>query len=409
MKKIKFLDLQAQFLDLKNDILKGVEEVMKNAEFINGSALKEFENEFGDYIFNDQVEENLDDMNQVIDSLLHENCKKSRCVCVNSGTDALEIALKALDLPSGSEVLIQANTYFSVVESIINANLNVCIADCQIDGSFKPLDSMINENTKVLIATHLYGEMTDMDYFLEFANKHNLVLIEDASQSHGLKDAKNRMAGSIGKINIFSFYPGKNLGAYGDGGAIVSNDLELLNKARIIANHGQKLLDSNFVKNEHILIGRNSRLDSIQAKILSIKLKSLDYHNAHRMRCARAYNEAFNSLDSSLITLPSLEKESVWYLYVICLDSRIDRNLFVKRLNGLDSNDLSIECGIHYPKALSEFDFLKLDSRVRILESSNAENRAKSIVSLPIGEHITQSEIELIAKSVIEIAKDLAR
>lgn len=404
MEQVVFLDLKAQFSDIEKEVLSGVQEVCQSAEFVLGSAVSEFEQSFSDYIFSYEsapkpsLEQALEQRIQDLSHSTHPN----RCVGVGNGTDALEIAIAALDLPPKSEILIPANAYFACVEAVLNAGMRAVIVDCEEDGSFMPKDSMITPNMRAILCVHLYGVMQDISAFEAFATKHRLKLIEDCAQAHGASDEKGRKAGSIGDIACFSFYPGKNLGAYGDGGAVVSKDISLVQKAREIANHGQKFHNGIWDKNNHYTLGRNSRLDSIQAKILHIKLPKLSQHNAHRMRCAREYCTQLERF--AYLKLPSVFAQSVWHLFVVeccgLAESKRDRLLAFLRQNG-------IECGVHYPHALSDIATLQAHSDVTIHSSPNASRRSHNILSLPIGEHLDFSHIAYIAQVLADFEQTL--
>ncbi len=398
--KVQFLDLKAQFSDIQQEVMDGVYEVLQSGEFVLGSAVDEFEQNFSHFLFSED-EGLATSIQEAIDLRLEYMYKHHHCVGVGNGTDSLEVAFKALGFAPKSEIIIPANTYFACAEAALNAGLHVLIADCQEDGGFSLDESMLSPNTRAILAVHLYGKILPLDAFEAFATKHNLKLIEDCSQAHGGKDSLNRNVGSVGDIGCFSFYPAKNLGAYGDGGAIVSKDLQLLKKAREIANHGQEFIHSQWHKNYHIAIGQNSRLDSLQAKILTIKLKSLLAHNSYRERCAREYRNHLAKFD--FLKLPDVDAKSVWHLFVVecCGKAENKRDSLLEFLK-----DNQIECGVHYPNALSDIKVLQQDSRVRILPTPNASHRAKNILSLPIGEHLGVDEITYITQVIEQWANE---
>lgn len=404
VEQVAFLDLKAQFSDMEREILAGVQEVCQSAEFVLGSAVGEFEQSFSDYIFSYKSEPELS-MEQALEQRiqsLSNSTHPNRCVGVGNGTDALEIAIAALDLPPKSEIIVPANAYFACVEAVLNAGMRAVVVDCEEDGSFTPKDSMLTPQTRAILCVHLYGAMQHISAFEAYAQKHSLKLIEDCAQAHGASDEKGRRAGSIGDIACFSFYPGKNLGCYGDGGAVVSKDLALVQKARELANHGQKFANGIWEKNTHLSLGRNSRLDSIQAKILHLKLASLDRHNAHRQRCAREYCTQLERF--SYLKLPSVFAQSVWHLFVLeCCgraESKRDELLDFLRQRG-------VECGVHYPNALSEIAILQACDDVAIHNAPNAKHRASTILSLPIGEHLDFSHIAYIAQVLAEFEQTL--
>ena len=220
--KVDFLDLKAQFSDIKEEVMEGISEVLESGEFVLGRALLEFEQEFSDFIFAQETKNpstNID-IDEAIHSRIQHMYKQNYCVGVGNGCDALEIALRALELPQGSEVIIPANTYFACAEAVLNAGLKLAIVDCEDDGGFVPKTSMLSAESRAIIAVHLYGKVLELESFESFAKAHNLKLIEDCAQAHGGVDRHGRKVGSIGDVGCFSFYPAKNLGAYGDGGAI---------------------------------------------------------------------------------------------------------------------------------------------------------------------------------------------
>lgn len=403
VKKVPFLDLKAQFEDLQKEVLKGIKSVCENAEFVLGSAVREFEENFSSLVFSQTPKKPKEKLDEAVEELLHSAYHKNHCVGVGNGTDALQIALRALDLPPHSEVLIPANTYFACAEAVLNAGLNLAIIDCDEKGGFCIKKENLSPKTSAFIAVHLYGKVLDLDFLSDFAKQNNLAFVEDCAQAHGGADKKGRSVGSVGDIATFSFYPGKNLGAYGDGGAVLSKDINLVQKARQIANHGQEYTNDTFVKNHHIALGYNSRLDSIQAKILNIKLALLQTHNEYRARAARRYGIRLESLaQKGYLALPESSEPNVWHLFVIEWlmegeKSRENLHNFLRQ-NG-------IECGIHYPYALSDIAVLKNDKRVRILPTPNAFRRAKTILSLPMGEHLKNKHIEYIGDKIEEFIK----
>jgi dTDP-4-amino-4,6-dideoxygalactose transaminase len=211
------------------------------------------------------------------------------CIGVANGTDALEIAVQSLELPDNSEIIVQGNTYIASCLAVVNNKHKLVIADCDINTHMIDINDIkrkITPNTKALILVHLFGLVPNMDEIVELCNKHNVTLIEDCAQAHGAM-WKNQRVGTFGKVSCFSFYPGKNLGAYGDGGGICTNDTQLNERIRRLANLGCK------VKYYHDLIGRNSRLDTIQATILNTKLKYLDDNNTKRRENANKYISLF--------------------------------------------------------------------------------------------------------------------
>lgn len=266
--KIQMVDLKGQYQKIKEEIDNGIQECIDNTAFINGPAVKEFQQDFEKYL----------NVKHVIP-------------CAN-GTDALQIAMMALDLKPGDEVICPAFTYVATAEVIgllglipVMVDVNEDTFDIDLNG----LEKYLTSNTKAIVPVHLYGQSANMEKILEFAKKHNLFVIEDNAQAIGsdytFSDGTIRKTGTIGDIGCTSFFPSKNLGCYGDGGALMTNDDELASKIRMIANHGQEK------KYHHKVLGCNSRLDTIQAAVLKVKLQHLDEYSAARNKMADYYDE----------------------------------------------------------------------------------------------------------------------
>lgn len=266
--KIQMVDLKGQYQKIKNEIDAGIQECIDNTAFINGPAVKEFQQDFEKYL----------NVKHVIP-------------CAN-GTDALQIAMMALDLKPGDEVICPAFTYVATAEVIGLLGLKPVMVDVNedtFDIELNGLEKYITPSTKAIVPVHLYGQSADMEKIVEFAKKHNLFVIEDNAQAIGsdyiFSDGTVRKTGTIGDIGCTSFFPSKNLGCYGDGGALMTNDDELALKIRMIANHGQEK------KYHHKVLGCNSRLDTIQAAVLKVKLQHLDEYSAARNKMADYYDE----------------------------------------------------------------------------------------------------------------------
>ena len=312
---IPFVDLKAQYQSLKSEIDKAIQDVIQDTAFVGGKYVKKFEEEFADY------------------------CNTKYCVGVGNGTDAITIALKSIGIGAGDEVITAANSFIATSEAITVTNAKVVFVDCHPDYytiDISKIEEKITNKTKAIIPVHLYGQPADMGHILEIAKKYNLYVIEDAAQSHGAK-YNNQKVGTFGDIGCFSFYPGKNLGAYGDAGAIVTDNEELSVKCRMLANHGR------VEKYNHEFEGYNSRLDGLQAAILSVKLKYLDEWNAKRRAVAKDYNESLKKTD--IITPKELSgAQCVYHLYVIRAKKRDELQAFLKKRG--------ISTGIHYPIGL---------------------------------------------------------
>lgn len=357
---IKFLDLKHQYLSIKDEIDIAIENVLENTDFIGGTKVRKFENNFAMY---------------------H---KVKYCIGVGNGTDALEIALWSLDLPKNSEVIVPANSFIATSEAVSRNGLKIVFADCKDDYTISPksIKEHLSDKTSCIIPVHLYGQACDMDEIISITKKHNLKVIEDSAQAHGAT-YKNKKIGTFGDLATFSFYPGKNLGAYGDGGAIITNNQSLELKCRMYANHGRS---SKF---SHEVEGINSRLDGIQAVILDVKLKYLDKWIQRRNEIAAYY---LNNITNKDIVLPKI-KEDINHVY----------HLFVIRTKNRDSlkkylYDNDIESGIHYPVALPKLK--AYDKHMQNCDDFFACKTDKNLLSLPIGEHLSDIDIKKIVETI---------
>ncbi len=361
---IKFLDLHSQYLSIKSDIDSAIQNVIQTSAFIGGEELQKFETAFATY---QQAE---------------------FCVGVGNGTDAIEIALEALNLPAGSEIIVPANSFIATSEAVTRSGHRVVFADIKLDTyTLDPasVEKLIGHKTAAIIAVHLYGHPCDMDDLLYLARKNNLRIIEDCAQAHGA-EYKGKRIGAIGDLGAFSFYPGKNLGAYGDGGAITTNNAGLAKKCRMIANHGR--ID----KYNHQFEGRNSRLDSLQAAILNVKLKYLDGWINHRNLLANVYLSELSGLSN--VTLPKIESNvrHAFHLFVIRVKNRDE---FAAHLLAA-----GIQTGVHYPIALPKllaYEYLSASSGTPV-----ANHHDHELLSLPIGEHLTIDDVRLVCSKIIE-------
>lgn len=363
---ISFVDLKAQYDSIKGEVLQAVTAVMEKTAFIGGSYVKQFETEFAAY------------------------CGTKYCMGCANGTDAITIALKALNIGAGDEVITVANSFIASSEAITNAGARVVFVDCDpktYNIDVTKIEAKISGRTKAIIPVHLYGQPADMDPIIALAKKYNLKIIGDCAQAHGSL-YKGKKVATLADVTTYSFYPGKNLGAYGDGGAIVCNDEALDEKMRMYANHGR--ID----KYNHKVEGINSRLDGIQAAILSVKLKYLDKWSDARKANAYAYNKALEG--TGVITPVEIsDVKSVYHLYVVRVpaEKRTGLQDFLKA-NGVDT-------GIHYPiplpllMAYSYLGHVEKDFPV-------AHKVSLEIVSLPMFPELTGEQIAFIAGKVKE-------
>ncbi|WP_104722771.1 DegT/DnrJ/EryC1/StrS family aminotransferase [Helicobacter mesocricetorum] len=363
---VKFLDLKKQYLSIKEEIDSAIFRVIENSAFIGGDEVLRFEEEFSAFLGGGV-----------------------RTLGVGNGTDALEIAIQSLNLPQGGEVLIPANTFVATAEAVVRNGLKVVFVDCGQDYTLdiSDLESKITPACVAIVAVHLYGQSARMNEILKLAKNYGLKVIEDCAQSHGAT-YNGEKVGTFGDIGAFSFYPGKNLGAFGDGGMIVSRDSLLLRRCREIAHHG------GLKKYEHNIVGRNSRLDSIQAAILRVKLRYLESWNARRREIAGLYLEALRGLPN--IALPEVKESCVcvWHLFVI-------RSLKRQALREALQRE-GIEYGLHYPLSLPNTPAYSKVAFVRETACKNATLWQDEILSLPMGEHLENEE----AQRVVEVLKD---
>lgn len=364
MNNIPFVDLKRQYLTIKDEIDDIISKVLSDTAFVGGPYLKSFEKTFADF------------------------CNVKYCIGVGNGTDALFIALKALNIGTGDEVITAANTFVATSEAITMSGAKPVFVDINpktYNIDTEKIEEKITSKTKGIIPVHLYGQPADMDPILDIAKKYNLNVIEDAAQAHGAT-YKGRIIGSIGDIACFSFYPGKNLGAYGDGGAIVTNNDELAIKARMIANHGR--ID----KYDHEFEGVNSRLDGLQAAILEIKLKHLPKWTEYRRRNAYLYNEHLKA--SNFITPSETDDvKAVYHLYVI-RGTNGQRSEFQSYLKSK-----GISTGIHYPIALPNLKAYRYLNH-QADDFPEATKVSQEILSLPMFPELEKSQIEYIVKSI---------
>jgi dTDP-4-amino-4,6-dideoxygalactose transaminase len=364
--KIPLVDLKAQYERIKDEINAAIQEVIATSAFIGGPCVRAFEEAFAKF------------------------CGVKHCIGVGNGTDALFIALKSLGIGAGDEVITASNSFIATSEVITMTGAQVVF--CDIDPKTYNIDvsqieAKIAPQTKAIIPVHLYGQPADMDPLLELARRYGLKIVEDAAQAHGAR-YKGQMVGSLGDAACFSFYPGKNLGAYGDGGAIVTNDDELALKIRMFANHGR--VD----KYDHKIEGMNSRLDGLQAAILSVKLKYLEEWTEARRQLAYLYNNLL--ADSEIVTPVEIENaRSVYHLYVVRLRNDT-RDLVSQELLRR-----GIAVGIHYPIALPNlkaYSHLSEEER-RCPEATSA---SQEILSLPLFPELNKAEVQYIAETLKE-------
>lgn len=363
--KIQMVDLKGQYLKIKDEVDAGIQNVIDNTAFINGPIVKEFAQHLSEYM---------------------GGCYVTTCA---NGTDALQIALMALELKPGDEVIVPAFTYVASAEVIGLLGLTPVMVDVDYDTfnvTVENLKAALSPKTKAIIPVHLFGQSCDMEPILAFAKEHNLYVIEDNAQAIGAEytfsDGHKAKTGTMGTIGCTSFFPSKNLGCYGDGGAIFTNDEKLAERIHMIANHGQR------VKYYHALIGCNSRLDSIQAAILNVKLKHLDEYCNARHEAASYYTaqlKAFDPEEKFFITPKELPSSThVYHQYTLKIkDGKRDALKAYLAEQGIPSM-------IYYPLPLQEQEAFKPITRAaESLEKSRA--CAYSVLSLPIHTEMTKA------------------
>lgn len=363
IKPVPFVDLKTQYLALKKEIDPAIHKVMAKADFILGQEVELFEKEFSH--FSGAV----------------------YGIGVASGTEALYLSLLALGIGSGDEVITAANTFVATVLPISYTGARPVLVD--IDKETYNIDialirKAITRKTKAIIPVHLYGQPLDMDPIMKIAKEYNLKVIEDACQAHGA-EYKGKKVGGIGDVGCFSFYPGKNLGAYGDGGMVLTNNEKVAQKIRMLRNYGSQ------TKYYHDFKGFNSRLDTIQAAILMVKLRRLEQWNEARRKHALKYNELLKESD---VTTP-IERgyaRHVYHLYVIRVK---DRDKLLEHLKGR-----GIFTGIHYPIPVHLLDAYR-DLGYKEGEFPVTEKCSKEILSLPMFPELTEEQIEYVSKNIL--------
>jgi dTDP-4-amino-4,6-dideoxygalactose transaminase len=361
---VPFLDLKAQYESIKDEIQTAIQQVLNSNSFSGGPFVAKFENEFATF------------------------CGCKYAIGVGSGTEALWLSLLAIGIGQGDEVITVPNTFIATAEAISFTGAKPVFVD--IDEQTYAMDPALLEDaitprTKTIIPVHIFGQVADMDPIMEIARKYNLFVIEDACQAHGA-EYKGRPAGSIGDAGCFSFYPGKNLGAYGEAGAVVTNNTELANTIRALRDHGQTK------KYFHEMIGWNSRMDGLQGAVLSVKLKHLPKWNEDRRKNAETYNTLLGDVGGLAIPQEAKYGKHVYHIYA----ARVrDRDRFIASLT-----EQGIYCGVHYPTPIhlqNAYHFLGFQKgSLPVAELCAAEH-----VSLPMFPELTNEQIGY----VVECAK----
>lgn len=375
MKKIQMVDLQSQYQKIKAEVDRGIQEVIDSASFIKGAAVSRFEQHLAAYTSAKHV------------------------IPVGNGTDALQIALMALGLKPGDEVITPTFTFIATAEVVALLGLKPVLVDVDwetMNISLEAVRKAITEKTKAIVPVHLFGQCADMEGLLSLAKEKGLYVVEDACQAIGseyrFSDGVTKQAGTMGDIGCTSFFPSKNLGCYGDGGAIFTNDDELAGKMRAIANHGM------VVRYYHEMVGVNSRLDSIQAAVLDVKLQYLDAYIAARRKAAAYYDRAFGAKDWLLTPVCSENSTHVYHQYTLRLKG-VDRDALRSTLA-----EKGVPAMVYYPVPLHLQAAYK-DARYGAGAFPVAERLADCVLSLPMHTELDEEQLAYITRCVLESAK----
>lgn len=368
--KVPFLDLKVQYDSIRDEIAEAIQDVLDNTAFAGGPAVAKFEENFAKY------------------------CGTEHAVGVGSGTEALWLVLLGYGIGPGDEVITAVNSFIATAEAISFTGATPVFVDIdEATYNLRPdhLEAAITSKTKAIIPVHLYGQTADMDPILEIAGKHGLRVIEDAAQAHGAR-YKDRPAGSIGDAGCFSFYPGKNLGAYGEAGAVVTNDKKLAARIRSLRDHGQSR------KYHHADIGWNSRMDGIQGAVLDVKLRHLEQWTEARRANARIYDDLLRDVEG---VTPPVEADASRHVYHIYCVRTADRDTLMANLQGH-----GIGCAIHYPIPIHRQDaYANLHLGPGTFPA--AERCSEEILSLPMYAELAPEQIKAVAEAVRSHAQAL--
>jgi dTDP-4-amino-4,6-dideoxygalactose transaminase len=366
--QVRFVDLAAQYSAIAEEVNEAISRVLRHTDFILGRDVSLFEEEFAAF------------------------CEAKYAVAVDSGLSALELALRAYGIGPGDKVITAANTFIATALAISNTGAVPVLIDIDPQTytmDTKALEQAMTPRTKAIVPVHLYGQSADMGPILKIADHHGLRVVEDACQAHGAR-YKGRGIGSLGDAAAFSFYPGKNLGAYGDGGMIVMNDEQVAKHLQVLRNYGQR------EKYHHLIQGYNHRLDTIQAAVLRVKLRYLEAWNLARRQHAGLYQQLLAESGAVIPVVPDYA-ESVWHLYVIRTADREELSAYLSQRG--------IATGIHYPipihlqPAYRDLGYVKGDFPI-------TEHYAEQILSLPMYAELSQDSIEYVAEAIREFGSN---
>lgn len=358
---IPFVDLKAQYRAIKSEVDDAVARVFESASFVLGPEVEAFEAAFAEYI------------------------GAAFCVGTSSGTAAIQLAVMACDISQGDEVIVPANSFFATAEAVSTAGATPVLVDADpLSYTIDPakVESRITRRTRAIMPVHLYGQAADLDPLFRLAARHNLDVIEDAAQAHG-SEYQGRRVGALGRVGCFSFYPGKNLGAYGEGGAVVTNDEQLARRVRLLRDHGSES------KYRHEVVGYNFRLEAIQGAVLRVKLRFLDEWNELRRAHAARYMELLADTDLQLPREMPYGRH-VYHLYVVQHEAR---DLLQQSLS-----EAGIQTGIHYPVPIHlQPAYARLGYKTTDLPE--AERQAQRVLSLPMFPELTDEQIVRVAET----------
>ena len=365
------VDLKSQYLKIKDDVDSAINDVINSTQFINGSHVKEFQSELASYLGVKHV------------------------ITCGNGTDALQIAMMALGLRPGDEVITPSFTYIATTEVIALLGLKPVFVDCDSDTfniSANEIEKAITKKTKAIVPVHLFGQSCNMKEIIQIANKYNLFVIEDNAQAIGSTYygfSENKKTGTIGDIGCTSFFPSKNLGCYGDGGAIMTNNDDLNEKIRMIANHGQSK------RYYHEVIGCNSRLDNIQAAVLRIKLRELDNYIYYRNKAADYYDQYLKKINQIEVPFRDKKSKHVFHQYTLKLDDSINRNELIDYLSSKN-----IPAMIYYPVPAHQ---QKMFSSIAATYNNmkNTEWLSKRVISLPMHTELMTNQQDYIIENIL--------
>lgn len=371
MEKIRMVDLHTQYMRIKPEVDKAIQEVLDTTAFIQGPQATQFAEALGDYVQSKHV-----------------------ITCAN-GTDALQIAMMALDFKPGDEVILPVHTYVATAEVIALLGLKPVFAEVDAKSfnlDVKQLEKKITPRTVAIVPVHLYGQCADMEPILALAKKNNLHVIEDVAQALGavytFSEGTKKRAGTMGTIGCTSFFPSKNLGCFGDGGAIFTQDTTLAEKIKMIANHGQQK------KYHHDCIGVNSRLDTLQAAILNVKLKNLDSYERNRRTAADYYDRALQGLTYLEIPYRVVNSTHVFHQYTVKIKSGRDQVKAYLESKGIPTM-IYYPVPLHLQKAYAQAEFPEGSFPV-------TESLSKTVLSLPIHTEMTEEQLSYICNAIIE-------